>query len=100
MFPESVRDVTWTISTSSVSGVQKLYSFSRAAMWIIATSAIILAAPALIENEKAQIEELSRQQQRQVRFGLPNCSSTLQFISVLSSRVDSFRPWCFNARRS
>lgn len=35
-------------------------------MWIIATSAIILAAPALIENEKSQLEELNRQQQRQV----------------------------------
>src|SRR5699024_7867050 len=66
MFPESLRSATWTISTSSVSGVKGLYQFSRSAVWIIATSAIILAAPALIENEKAHLDELIRQQQRQV----------------------------------
>lgn len=66
MFPESVRNVTWTVGTSSVSCVKGLYSFSRSAMWILATSAIILAAPVLIENEKSQLEELNRQQQRQV----------------------------------
>lgn len=66
MFPETVRNVTWTFGTSSVICVKGLYSFSRSAMWILATSAIILAAPVLIENEKSQLEELNRQQQRQV----------------------------------
>jgi len=69
MFPSPVRDATWTISTSSVSAVKGLYQFSRSALWIIATSAIILAAPPLLENEKAQLDELNRQQQRQILLG-------------------------------
>lgn len=82
MFPETVRNVTWSVGTSSVSCVKGLYSFSRSAMWIIATSAIILAAPALIENEKSQLEELNRQQQRQILLGpgaggAPGLSPTL-----------------------
>ena len=69
MFPEKVRDVTWTLSTSTISCASGLYNFSRSALWIIATSAIILAAPVLIENEKTQLEEMSRQQQRQILLG-------------------------------
>jgi len=82
MFPDSMRNATWTISTSSVSCAKSLYQFSRSAMWIIATSGIILAAPALIENEKSQLDELNRQQQRQVSLSqllLYNFISTNSF---------------------
>ncbi|KPM09763.1 mitochondrial import receptor subunit TOM22-like protein [Sarcoptes scabiei] len=66
MFPEPVRDLSWSISTKAVKMTKFLYGFSRSAVWIITTSALILVAPTLIENEKWQVEEMNRQQQRQV----------------------------------
>lgn len=66
MFPESVRMATWNLSAQSLNCIKGLYSLSRTVLWIVSTSAIILAVPTLIENEKAQLEESSRQQQRQV----------------------------------
>ena len=88
MFPESLRNATWTISTSSISCVKGLYQFSRSAMWIIATSAIILAAPPLIENEKSQLDELSRQQQRQVWLQTFWC--VIAYIKLLVFYPDRF----------
>lgn len=66
MFPETFRNVTWSIACNSVKFAKHFYEFSRSAVWIAATSAIILAAPTVIEKEITQIEELNRQQQRQV----------------------------------
>ena len=68
MFPEPVRNVTWKLGTTSVSCAKGLFHLSRSVFWIISTSAIILAVPTLIETEKSQLEELNRQQQRQVCY--------------------------------
>lgn len=69
MFPEPVRNYTWKFSTGSYSFAKAFYEFSRSAVWIISTTAIILAAPVLIESEKSQLEEMNRQQQRQILLG-------------------------------
>ncbi|OTF83709.1 mitochondrial import receptor subunit TOM22-like protein [Euroglyphus maynei] len=69
MFPEPVRNFTWKFSTTSYSFAKSFYEFSRSFVWIISTTAIILSAPVLIESEKSQLEEMNRQQQRQILLG-------------------------------
>lgn len=66
MFPEKVRNVSWTLATTSWSCLKATYGLSCNILWIVSTSAIILAAPPLIAHEREQIEEMNRQQQRQV----------------------------------
>ncbi len=43
-----------------------LYSFGRAATWILFSTSAILFAPIIFEVERAQMEEMQKQQQRQV----------------------------------
>lgn len=43
-----------------------LYSFGRAASWILFSTSAILFAPVIFEVERAQMEEMQKQQQRQV----------------------------------
>ncbi|GFT38815.1 mitochondrial import receptor subunit TOM22 homolog [Nephila pilipes] len=69
MFPECVRNFTSSLVYGSISGSKKLYSFSRSAMWIFFTSSTILAAPVIFEVERMQLEEVQRQQQRQILLG-------------------------------
>ena len=45
-----------------------LYSFGRAASWILFSTSAILFAPVIFEVERAQMEEMQKQQQRQVFF--------------------------------
>uniref|UniRef100_A0A8C3W718 Mitochondrial import receptor subunit TOM22 homolog n=1 Tax=Catagonus wagneri TaxID=51154 RepID=A0A8C3W718_9CETA len=50
---------------------QKMYRFSRAALWIRATSFVILVLPVVFETEKLQMEQQQQLQQWQVLLG-PN----------------------------
>lgn len=88
MFPETFRNVTWSIASNSVNFAKHFYEFSRSAVWIVATSAIILAAPTVIENEITQIEELNRQQQRQVNI----TNNNLIFLYCLITNYLIFNP--------
>nr|XP_027204356.1 mitochondrial import receptor subunit TOM22 homolog [Dermatophagoides pteronyssinus] len=85
MFPEPVRDFTWKFSTSSYSFGKAFYEFSRSAVWIISTTAIILSAPVLIESEKSQLEEMNRQQQRQILLGPSAVGATPSLTPPLKS---------------
>lgn len=67
MFPECLRNFTSSVVCNSVSGVKSFYSFSRSASWIFFSTATILIAPVVFEAERAQLEEVQRQQQRQVK---------------------------------
>lgn len=65
MFPESVRNVTYTVATTTKSSIKTFYGFSRSAFWVVFSSSIILFAPVIFEVERVQMEEAQRTQQKQ-----------------------------------
>ncbi|XP_072949408.1 mitochondrial import receptor subunit TOM22 homolog isoform X2 [Epargyreus clarus] len=69
MFPEFVRNGTYTVTTKTWSGVKTLYGLSRSVLWIAASSSVILFAPVIFEVERAQVEEMQKSQQKQVLLG-------------------------------
>lgn len=69
MFPKSVRDGTHDLMRYTFGSVRGLYGFGRSAFWIIFSSSAILFAPVIFELERLQMEEMSRQQQRQILLG-------------------------------
>ncbi|XP_066146208.1 mitochondrial import receptor subunit TOM22 homolog isoform X2 [Euwallacea fornicatus] len=71
MFPESVRNVTYSTVVNTKLGICKAYGFSRSAAWIIFSTSIILFAPVIFEVERANMEEMQRNQQKQLLLG-PN----------------------------
>ncbi|NWI20955.1 TOM22 protein, partial [Crypturellus soui] len=71
MFPESVRSAAGATFDLSLSVAQKMYRFSRAALWIGTTSFMILVLPVVFETEKLQMEQQQQLQQRQILLG-PN----------------------------
>jgi len=66
MFPERVRTVMSEIGSLSWEGSKWLYHAGRVGVWVIASSATILALPVMFESERNQMEEQQIQQQRQV----------------------------------
>ncbi|KAM6435910.1 mitochondrial import receptor subunit TOM22 homolog [Liasis olivaceus] len=71
MFPESLRSAAGATFDVSLSVAQKMYRFSRAALWIGTTSFMILVLPVVFETEKLQMEQQQQLQQRQILLG-PN----------------------------
>uniref|UniRef100_G1NIK6 Mitochondrial import receptor subunit TOM22 homolog n=1 Tax=Meleagris gallopavo TaxID=9103 RepID=G1NIK6_MELGA len=71
MFPESVRSAAGATFDLSLAIAQKMYRFSRAALWIGTTSFMILVLPVVFETEKLQMEQQQQLQQRQILLG-PN----------------------------
>ncbi|XP_028934305.1 mitochondrial import receptor subunit TOM22 homolog isoform X2 [Ornithorhynchus anatinus] len=71
MFPERVRTAAGATFDLSLSVAQKMYRFSRAALWIGTTSFMILVLPVVFETEKLQMEQQQQLQQRQILLG-PN----------------------------
>lgn len=71
MFPESVRNTTYTVAMTTKDSLKGFYGFSRSAFWIIFSSSIILFAPVIFEVERVQMEEAQRTQQKQMLLG-PN----------------------------
>ncbi|CAH2243319.1 mitochondrial import receptor subunit TOM22 homolog [Pararge aegeria] len=69
MFPEFVRNGTYTVTTKTWGGVKGFYQLSRNVMWIVASSSVILFAPVIFEVERAQVEEMQKSQQKQVLLG-------------------------------
>lgn len=66
MFPESVRNLTYSTVVNTKSGICKFYSLSRGAAWVVFSTSIILFAPVIFEVERANMEEMQRSQQKQV----------------------------------
>lgn len=66
MFPESVRNATYSTYVNTQAGIKFAYSFSRAAVWVVFSTSIILFAPVIFEVERAQMEEMQKNQQKQV----------------------------------
>ncbi|XP_037705002.1 mitochondrial import receptor subunit TOM22 homolog [Choloepus didactylus] len=71
MFPEKVQSVAGATFDLSFFVAQKMYRFSRAALWIGTTSFMILVLPVVFETEKLQMEQQQQLQQQQIPLG-PN----------------------------
>ncbi|XP_063383805.1 mitochondrial import receptor subunit TOM22 homolog isoform X2 [Cydia fagiglandana] len=69
MFPQYVRNGTYTLTTKTLSGAKAFYGWSRSLVWIVASSSVILFAPVIFEVERAQVEEMQKSQQKQVLLG-------------------------------
>merc|ERR1712136_289266 len=69
MFPASVQNMTSKLIFGSISSVKGLFSFARSASWIVFSTSAILFAPIIFEVERAQMEEMQKQQQRQILLG-------------------------------
>ncbi|XP_020807665.1 mitochondrial import receptor subunit TOM22 homolog isoform X2 [Drosophila serrata] len=85
MFPEPLRKAVGAVTSGTVNGCKRLYSFSCNASWIFFTSSVILFAPVIFETERAQMEELQKSQQKQVLLGpssamAPGSSPSLPMI--------------------
>ena len=66
MLPESLRKLTATTLETSVRSTKWIYGAARTGLWVLASSAAILALPVMFESERAQMEEQQIAQQRQV----------------------------------
>merc|ERR1711868_45230 len=73
MFPGSVRKSTSWLTNSLISSSKWCYGKSRTIVWAVATSAIILYLPVVLENERSSLEEQQMLQQRQMLLG-PNAA--------------------------
>lgn len=71
MFPERLRNITYSATVLSVKGVKNLYKFACASSWIFFSSSVILFAPVVFELERIQMDEAQRMQSRQMLLG-PN----------------------------
>lgn len=69
MFPEKVRNIGFNVGTNLCSCVKGLYAFTCTATWLIISSSTILFAPIVFEIERAQMDELQRNQQKQLLLG-------------------------------
>lgn len=68
MFPESIRNFTYSTVVNTKLGICKAYGFSRGAAWVVFSTSIILFAPVIFEVERANMEEMQRNQQKQVLY--------------------------------
>ncbi|XP_026550659.1 mitochondrial import receptor subunit TOM22 homolog [Notechis scutatus] len=84
MFPERLRSAAGATFDVSFSVAQKMYRFSRAALWIGTTSFMILVLPVVFETEKLQMEQQQQLQQRQILLG-PNTGLSGGMSSALPS---------------
>ncbi|XP_036162091.1 mitochondrial import receptor subunit TOM22 homolog [Myotis myotis] len=70
LFPERIRSAKPVRAGATFDlplfVAQKMYRFSRAALWIGTTSFIILALPVVFETEKLQMEQQQQLQQPQI----------------------------------
>lgn len=69
MFPESVRVGACSLASGSLASLKWAYSLSRSASWIMFSSSAILFMPIMIETERMGMEEMQKQQQRQILLG-------------------------------
>lgn len=62
MFPDSVRNVSYSIATGTVPLVKRTYSLTRTIGWIFFSSFALLVVPVSLEKERCQAQrELGRQ---------------------------------------
>ena len=69
MFPEPVRNLTGSTVNTSINMSKTLYKWSRAGLWVAATSFTILILPIICEDQRSSIEEQQAKQQRELLLG-------------------------------
>ncbi len=69
MFPESLRNGASSAACGAASGARWLYGAGRSTFFVVFSSAAILFLPVMIETERLGIEEMQKQQQRQILLG-------------------------------
>ncbi|KRZ54952.1 UNC93-like protein MFSD11 [Trichinella nativa] len=69
MFPEGMQKAIFTICSTASELGRKLFVFTRSAMWIAASSAMILILPVMFEKDRADFQQMHLQQQNQILFG-------------------------------
>lgn len=91
MFPESVRSACSTVTSFTWDSTKVCFKFSRNAMWILASSFTILILPVMFEKERASMQEMQLQQQRQILLG-PNTAVSGQGQSVMGMMPPGLTP--------
>jgi len=69
MFPDFVRNGSVSLVKGSWSLAQSCYSLSRAASWVVFSSATILFMPVMIESERLQLQDQQKAQKNQILLG-------------------------------
>ncbi|XP_022652774.1 mitochondrial import receptor subunit TOM22 homolog [Varroa jacobsoni] len=69
MFPEKIRNATSILASATHTAAGKAYSLSRTLIWVFFSSAAILAAPVILELERVNMDEIAKQQQREILLG-------------------------------
>ncbi|XP_003381597.1 putative ATP synthase F0, A subunit [Trichinella spiralis] len=69
MLPEGMQKAIFTICSTASELGRKLFVFTRSAMWIAASSAMILILPVMFEKDRADFQQMHLQQQNQILFG-------------------------------
>jgi len=69
MFPDFVRNGSVSLVKGSWSLAQSCYSLTRAASWVVFSSATILFMPVMIESERLQLQDQQKAQKNQILLG-------------------------------
>jgi hypothetical protein len=74
MFPEPLRNVTSVVFDNSISLSKNVVKWSRAGIWVAASSFTVLVLPIICEQERSTFEEQQQMQQRELLLG-PSAAS-------------------------
>ncbi len=74
MFPEPLRNVTSAVFDNSISLSKNVVKWSRAGLWVAASSFTVLLLPIICEQERSTFEEQQQMQQRELLLG-PSAAS-------------------------
>ena len=69
MFPEPLRNVTGFVLDSTTSLTKNMLSWSKAGLWVAASTFTILTLPIIIEQERSGIEHAQSMQSRELLLG-------------------------------
>ncbi|GMR33203.1 hypothetical protein PMAYCL1PPCAC_03398 [Pristionchus mayeri] len=67
--PESLRNAVSATASWSTSAFFGTLAFTRSAVWVVATTSLIMFLPYIIEKERADMEKTQMAQQRQMLLG-------------------------------
>ncbi|GMT02813.1 hypothetical protein PENTCL1PPCAC_24987 [Pristionchus entomophagus] len=67
--PESLRNAVTTTASCANTFVWGTLSFTRSAVWVVATTSLVMFLPYIIEKERSDLEKTQMAQQRQMLLG-------------------------------
>ena len=66
MFPDVIRNAAGNVGSFSWKAMQWSFSFSKSALWVAMSAGTILVLPVMFENERAQMLDQQKLQEKQV----------------------------------